>query len=131
MNVEEIIRYDVENNNPESTLEEAYAIYNTYADVGRAYKVNNTIFLIKKIDTDVIYFHTINADGFKQFISNFNIFFSSIDSNVYSKAVTYFNNRKLKCFFYKPYTTVNEVTDTSLGFKYEGVINIKEFHGMG
>lgn len=131
MSIEDIIKVDMTTNNSTASLQDAYSIYNKYALAGRVYKVNNTIFLIVKLSKGTLYFHTINADTFKKFVNNCSTFFKYIDSNKYSRAVTYFNNRKLKCFFYKPYTKVNILDETINGFKYEGIINLKDFHGMG
>jgi len=130
MTIEDVIKKDIETNNSNISIEDAISIYNNYVNNGAlVYRVGNTLFIITDTIDSYIYFHTINADTFKDFVHNANIFFRSIDYNKYSRAITYFSNRKLKCFFYKPYTYVEEIKEGM--FKYSGIIDLKELNGMG
>lgn len=132
MTIEDILFMDnINNNNSKHTAEDIIKSFNSYVVNGHVYRVNNTIILVKRVSEGVMYFHTANADKFVIFVSNMDKFFSAVDSTKIHTAVTYFNNRKLKSFFYKPFARVNEINLCNSLFKYEGVINIKMFHGLG
>jgi hypothetical protein len=84
MSVTDIIEKDIETNNHGITLEQGVAIFKKYMDEGAPIiRVRNTLFIIDNDVNKVVYYHTVNADPIKSFLTNCLTFFSLIKKGIF------------------------------------------------
>lgn len=128
--VAEIILHDIRVNNPSYTEEALKKVLKFYLDSGAVFvKKGDTIFIVHNIKDKTAYYHTINADSINNFLKNLKTFFEYLAENNLEKAVTYFNNPKLKVL----YKNKDHVLDSEYGmWKYKGVSDLEEYkNGLG
>jgi DNA-binding cell septation regulator SpoVG len=121
MNVVDIIRKDVETNNPEITSEEGINIYKNFVKKGlRIIRIRNTLFVIMSNDNGVVFYHTINADNLKNYLENAVNFYSLMKKEGNMASITYFSSDKtLKlCQLYKLGTEIIQESDDPKKGKY-------------
>jgi hypothetical protein len=96
MSVTDIIEKDIETNNHGITLEQGVAIFKKYMDEGAPIiRVRNTLFIIDNDVNKVVYYHTVNADPIKSFLTNCLTFFSLIKKQDKKVAISYFDSPKM------------------------------------
>lgn len=94
MTPEEIIKIDIQKNNPFVSFKEGLKIFNSYLEDGYSVEqINNTLFLYT-IEGDVVQYHSINAEKLKKYINNLKYFFAKMKNN--KKAITTIEEPRLK-----------------------------------
>lgn len=98
MTVTDIIEKDLKKNyNNVITLEQGIGLFKQFMeDDLQIVRVRNTLFVIDQNVGSVIYYHTINAEPLKSFLTNCHVFFSLMKKQDVDVAICYFNKSLLK-----------------------------------
>jgi hypothetical protein len=96
MSVTDIIEKDIKTNNHDISLEQGMAIFKMYMDEGvPIIRVRNTLFIIEEDTGEDVYYHTVNADPIKSFLTNCLAFFSLMRKQNKEVAISYFDGPKM------------------------------------
>jgi len=94
MTPEEIIAIDIQKNNAFVSVEDGLKIFKSYIKDGYKVKqINNTLFLYN-VDNNDVYYHSINADPLKKYITNLKNFLNTISDK--TTAITTIEEPRLK-----------------------------------
>ena len=129
MQLEELIKLDHQKNNSSFTEQDVANSFLSFVNSGaKIFRIRNTIFIVYKSLGAVVYYHTINADKTKDFLKSLQEFFALLANAGYAKAVTFFNNPKLRIFYKSP-DYVADSTDKE--WTYMGVSELRSRNGLG
>ena len=101
-NLKDILAADLAKNyrNENVSVDEYFAGFKKLIDSGtNLNQVGNTLFVYKKVCDDAIEFHAANAENARMLIRNCKDFLQNIANQNIHKAITFFDNPKLKVIF--------------------------------